>query len=243
MKKIFYLLITLIFISCGGGGGDDDGGGSPPPPPPIPDPPSAANLTSPENNKVCETGTSVSNTQSSVAFSWSASANTDTYDLKITNLNTNQVINSTNLSSINTTVTLEKANPYSWQVISKNSESTQTATSSTWKFYLAGSSETSFAPFPADLKSPKSGSTVARSSEGKVKLTWTGSDPDTSSGLKYTVYLDKTDGKQSPDDANKDLDSSELEISVDAGSIYYWRIMTSDGSNKSYSLVYSFRTE
>jgi len=55
--------------------------------------------------------------------------------------------------------------------------------------------------------------------------------------------LDKTDGKQSPDDANKDLDSSELEISVDAGSIYYWRIMTSDGSNKSYSLVYSFRTE
>ena len=241
MKQIIYLFITLFLVSCGGGG-DDDGGG-PPPPPPTPDPPSAANLSAPSNNDVCQTGTSISDTQSNVSFSWTASAYTDTYDLKITNLNNNQITNKNDLTSINTSVTLDKANPYSWQITSKNSESTQVATSSTWKFYLSGTGETSYAPFPADLKSPQSGSTVARNSEGKVKLTWTGSDPDTSSGLKYTVYIDKTDGKQSPNDSHKELESNELEVSLESETIYYWRIMTTDGSNSSYSSVYTFRTE
>ena len=241
MKKIVYLFVTLFIASCGGGG--DDGGGSPPPPPP-PSPPSAATLTAPANNKVCETGTSISDTQSNVDFSWSASANTSTYDLKITNLNTNQITNKNGLTSTNTTVALSKGAPYSWQITSKNSQTTQTASSSTWKFYLAGASgETSYAPFPADLKSPNSGATVERDSDGKVKLTWEGSDPDTSSGLKYTVYLDKTDGKQDPSDDHKDLDASELTVAVDAESVYYWRVKTTDGTNVSYSYIYSFRVE
>ena len=241
MKKTIYLFISLLIISCSSGGDGDDGGGSPPPP--EPDPPSATNLTKPANNEVCETGTSISDTQSNVEFTWSASANTDTYDLKITNLNNNQVTNKNGLTSTNTTVALDKGNPYSWQIISKNNETTQTASSTTWKFYLSGTGETSYAPFPADLKTPESGSTVARTSEGKVKLSWTGSDPDTSTGLKYTVYIDKVDGKQTPNDNNKELDASELEVAVDAETIYYWRIMTSDGSNTSYSIVFTFRTE
>ena len=242
MKRLIYLIVTLFIVSCGGGGGDD-GGGSPPPPPP-PSPPSAATLTAPANNKVCETGTSISDSQSNVDFSWSASANTSTYDLKITNLNTSQITSKTGLTSTNTTVALSKGAPYSWQITSKNSQTTQTASSSTWKFYLAGASgETSYAPFPADLKSPGSGATVERDSDGKVKLTWEGSDPDTSSGLKYTVYLDKTDGKQDPSDDHKDLNASELTVAVDADTVYYWRVKTTDGTNVSYSIVYSFRTE
>jgi hypothetical protein len=242
MKKLAYLFVMLFITSCGGGGGDD-GGGSPPPPPP-PTPPSAANLTAPANNKVCETGTSISDSQSNVSFSWAASANTSTYDLKITNLNTNQITNKTGLTSTNTSVALSKGAPYSWQITSKNTQTTQTASSSTWKFYLAGETgETSYAPFPADLKSPSSGSTVERDSDGKVKLTWEGADPDTSSGLKYTLYLDKTDGKQDPSDDHKDLNTSELSAAVDADSIYYWRVKTTDGTNVSYSIVYSFRTE
>ena len=79
MKKYIYLFLTMFIASCGGGGGDDSGGGNgggggggPTPP----TPPSAATLTAPANNKVCETGTSISDTQSNVDFSWSASANT-----------------------------------------------------------------------------------------------------------------------------------------------------------------------
>ena len=241
MKRLIYLFIALFIASCGGGGGDD-GGGTPPPPPP-PSPPSAATLTAPANNKVCETGTSISDTQSNVDFSWSASANTSTYDLKITNLEANTAINKNGLTTTNTTVALNKGAPYSWQITSKNSQTTQTTASNTWKFYLAGASgETSYAPFPADLKSPSSGATVERDSDGKIKLTWEGSDPDTSSGLKYTVYIDKTDGKQDPSDDHKDLTSQELEVEVEAG-VYYWRVKTTDGTNVSYSIVYSFRVE
>ena len=192
MKRLIYLFLTLFIASCGGGGGDDGGGGNgggggPTPP----TPPSAATLTAPANNKVCETGTSISDTQSNVDFSWSASANTSTYDLKITNLNTNQITNKNGLTSTNTTVALSKGAPYSWQITSKNSQTTQTASSNTWKFYLAGASgETSYAPFPADLKSPGSGTTASVNSDGKVKLVWEGSDPDTeTSNLKYTIYI------------------------------------------------------
>ena len=245
MRRLIYLFLTLFIASCGGGGGDlsgnegGGGGGGP-----TPQPPGKASLTTPSNNKVCETGTSISDTQSNVDFSWSASANTSTYDLKVINLESNTVINKNGLTTTNTTVALNKGAPYSWQITSKNTQTTQTASSNTWKFYLAGETGvTSYAPFPADLKSPSSGATVERDTDGKVKLTWEGSDPDTSSGLKYTIYLDKTDGKQDPSDDHKDLNASELSVAVDADSIYYWRVKTTDGTNVSYSIVYSFRTE
>lgn len=57
------------------------------------------------------------------------------------------------------------------------------------------------------------------------------------------MFLDKTDGKQDPSDDHKDLDTSELTVAVDADTVYYWRVKTTDGTNVSYSIVYSFRTE
>jgi len=247
MKRLIYLFLTLFIASCSGGGDGGDGGsggGGGGGGGPTPQPPGKATLTAPANNKVCETGTSISNTQSNVDFSWSASANTSTYDLKIINLESNTVVNKNGLTTTNTTVVLNKGAPYSWQITSKNSQTTQTAASDTWKFYLAGASgETSYAPFPATLKSPGSGTTASVDSEGKVKLVWEGSDPDTeTSNLKYTVYFDTTDGKQDPSDDYKDLTSQELEVSVEAG-VYYWRVKTTDGTNVSYSIVYSFRVE
>ena len=79
--KIFFL--SVLMISCGGGGGDGDSGGGDPPP--APTPPGNPSLTSPANNTVCETGTSISDTQSNVVFSWQASSATDSYDLEVKN--------------------------------------------------------------------------------------------------------------------------------------------------------------
>jgi hypothetical protein len=89
MKRLIYLFLTLFIASCSGGGDGGDGGsggGGGGGGGPTPQPPGKATLTAPSNNKVCETGTSISDTQSNVDFSWSASANTSTYDLKIINL-------------------------------------------------------------------------------------------------------------------------------------------------------------
>ena len=241
MKKIVFIF-SLLLISCSGGGGDGDsggGGGDPPPP----SPPGDVTLTAPTNGKVCETGTSSSDTKSNVDFSWSASTNTSTYDLQVTNLNTSSAINKTGLSTTNTTVELDKGQPYIWKVISKNTSTTQTGTSSSWKFYLAGHGITNYAPFPAELKSPASGSTVSRSSDGKVTFSWEGSDPDQGDQLKYTLYVDKTDGKQSPTSDLSDITSKTVDVALDGGTLYYWRVKTSDGTNSSFSIVYTFRTE
>ena len=198
--KYYSLIFTsLLIFSCGGGGGDDTGGGGGPVDPP-PSPPGKATLVAPANNKTCETGTSVSDTQSTVTFNWNASANTNTYDIQITNLNTTTATNKNGVSSTSTTATLDKGVPYSWRVTSKNTSSTTTTPSDLWKFYLAGDGVVNYAPFPADLKTPASGSTVTLS-EGKATFSWDGSDPDSGDTLTYTVYVDKVDGKQTPTSA------------------------------------------
>ena len=90
MKKLTYLFALLLIFSCGGDeGGGGDGGGDPPPP----SPPGSVTLTAPANGKVCETGTSTSDSKSNVDFSWQASSNTSTYDLQVTNINTSAVVN------------------------------------------------------------------------------------------------------------------------------------------------------
>ena len=243
--KFFSFLFTLTLISCGGGGGDDSGGGGGGGGGgPVINPPGKSTLTAPANNKTCETGASISDTQSEVTFAWTASADTNTYDLKITNLNTSTVINKTGLTTTTTKATLDKGVPYSWFITSKSTASTTTTSSDTWKFYLAGKGIVNYAPFPADLKTPVSGSTITRDGDGKVTFTWEGSDPDNSADtLKYTLYVDKTDGKQTPPSAQTDLTVKTLAVALDAATTYYWRVKTSDGVNSSYSIVYSFKTE
>ena len=240
--KYFSFLFTLtLIIGCGGGGGEegggDTGGGDV-----TVNQPAKSTLSAPANNKTCETGTSVSSTQSDVDFTWGVSADTDSYDLKITDLNSNVATNKTGLTTTSTKVTLDKGVPYSWIVTSKSTKSSVTTPSDTWKFYLAGTGVANYAPFPADLKAPSSGSTVKRT-DGKATFTWEGSDPDSGDTLAYTLYVDTTDGKQTPASAQTDLSVLTLDVALDAATTYYWRVKSSDGTNSSYSTVYSFKTE
>ena len=240
--KYFSFLFTLtLIIGCGGGGGEegggDTGGGDV-----TVNPPAKSTLSAPANNKTCETGTSVSSTQSDVDFTWGVSADTDSYDLKITDLNSSVATNKTGLTTTSTKVTLDKGVPYSWTVTSKSTKSSVITPSDTWKFYLAGTGVANYAPFPADLKAPSSGSTVKRT-DGKATFTWEGSDPDSGDTLAYTLYVDTTDGKQTPASAQTDLSVLTLDVALDAATTYYWRVKSSDGTNSSYSTVYSFKTE
>src|SRR5210317_642570 len=52
----------------------------------VADPPTASALSFPEDDKVCQEGTSVSDTESSVNFQWEASENTTSYDLIINDI-------------------------------------------------------------------------------------------------------------------------------------------------------------
>jgi hypothetical protein len=204
--------------------------------------PGKTTLISPENVQTCETGVSISDTQSEVTFSWSESEYTDYYDLNIINLNSNLVWSSKNKLTSDKVV-LVKGQPYSWKVNTRNSEVSEITSSDTWKFYLGGLGVINFAPYPAALLAPNNSSTLERNSNGEITFKWDGSDPDDGDDLVYTFYVDTIDGKQTPAASQTDLSVKTLNVALDAGTTYYWRIKTFDGKNNSYSVVRSFKTK
>jgi hypothetical protein len=244
--KYCSIFIVISFISCA----KDDLSNSSIVGSGIPDSFFVANLEAPSNNKTCETGTSISDTKSEVVFTWTDSIDTDftadrfIFQLVITNLNTNIAINKTALIANTAKAILDKGIPYSWKIITISvKEGFEVASSETWKFYLAGKGAVNYAPFPAELKTPKSGSTALIDDNGKVTFNWDGSDPDTGDTLRYTLYVDSIDGEQTPPLEQSNLSVKTLKVKLDSASIYYWRIETFDGSDSSYSFVYSFKTE
>jgi len=228
-------LFTIVFlVSCGG---------SDPGPAPVPVPviktPGKSVLIGPANARTCEEGSNITATQSTVAFSWNSTSDTESYELRITNLNTSEVVTQTGITTTSATATLTRGIPYSWSITSKNKGATTTV-SDIWKFYLAGVGVTNYAPFPAAAVSPLPGTTVTPTN-GKVTLTWDTSDVDGGT-LTHTLYLDTVDGKQTPLAANSNLTVKTKEVSVAANTVYYWRVATSDGTNTATSIVYSFKT-
>ena len=206
------------------------------------DPPIASMLSFPEDDKVCQEGTSVSDTESSVNFQWEASENTTSYDLIINDIEAETSVTYSDITETNKDATLVTARSYSWQIVSKSDETSTTATSELWQFYLAGDGEENYAPYPASIISPASGSTVSASEEGLITLKWSGEDPDEDT-LTYTVYIDTVDGLQDTNGTITGLTETETTYEVTSGSVYYWRVKSSDGQSSSFTQVFSFRVE
>jgi hypothetical protein len=236
MKRAITLISLFCLVLLTSCGGSDS---SAPTPTPIVNTPGKSVLISPVNNTTCEPGTNTTTTQSTVVFSWNSASDTETYDLKIINLNTQEVTTQTGITTTTKNVTLTRGIPYSWTITSKN-KGTTTTVSDTWKFYLAGNGVTNYAPFPASAVSPLPGVFVTPVN-GKVTLTWETSDVE-GSALTYILYFDTVDGKQTPLEANKNLTAKSKEVAVNSNTVYYWRVVTSDGTNTSTSVVYTFKT-
>jgi len=217
LKKLFTLFIITLFYSCGGSSG---GGGDTPPPPPPPPTPKATTLIAPADKTECLDG-------ENVEFSWNASENTDSYTIIIKNLLTAQSISQTTTST-KVTIKLEVGQPYSWYIVSSSNTSTTTAESGKWKFYLKGEQILNYAPFPADLSSPKSESTV---DAGSIKFEWSGSDVDDGDTLTYDIYIDSENPPTTR--VRTGYASSTLDYTISEGGTYYWKIVTKDnhGSN------------
>ena len=244
MKLKYYLGLLLWVIFLLGCNAEEDDSGSTSPPvmqqqlqtPSVPTP-GKSNLSAPENNEVCFEGEEVDEFNSEVTFKWDASSDTDSYDLIITNQEINQSQTESGITSTSKAVTLATDISYSWKVVSKANDTSDTSTSDTWQFYLAGDGQENYAPFPATIISPTSGASVD-AIDGKIKLSWQGNDPDEGDNLIYTIYFDRVDGLQ--DYIEENISETSLEVSVESGGTYYWRVKTSDGKSSSFTLVYSF---
>ena len=233
---LMILGVTLL-TACG----SDSGGGETPTPTPTPiAAPGKASLTLPENNKPCETG-EVSGATASVIFTWSQGSDTETFDLSITNSDTNQVTYRAGLTTTTATVPLTRGHRYAWKITSKN-KGTETTASDTYKFYLAGDGEENAAPFSAEAVYPQPGSSVTQSENNTVTLEWEATDPD-SDTLTYTLHIDTVDGRQEATEENTGLATNTKEVAVESDTIYYWSVITSDGSISVTSDVFSFRVD
>ncbi|NER17961.1 hypothetical protein GWK10_12110 [Spongiivirga citrea] len=232
--KIIALAATaLVGVSCGGGG--DDG---PPPPPPEGPAPTAATFVFPLDNTECNEGTNITENTSDVNFQWNAGQNTDTYDVTITNLNTNVVTTRNGLTATNVTVTINRGAPFSWQITSKSSSTTSTAATSTARFYNTGEPVENYAPFPASVIAPVMGSSIAA---GTVGLSWTGSDIDNDI-TGYEVFFG-TDSASLASAGTTDSGTTSLDVTASAGTVYFWNVVTTDGQgNTSTSEMFQFKT-
>jgi len=228
MTQRFLGVALGLLAACGG----SDGGGEPQPQP-IPAP-QAATLIFPDNNSTCLEGEILSPSQSRVTFQWTASQNTDSYQLVVRNLNTNQESNQTPTTN-QATLTLVRGTPYQWFVVSKAAGTNQTATSATWRFYNEGPGISNYAPFPAEAVYPTRGAHL--SGAGALTLEWAGSDADDDI-TDYEVFFGTA---PAADVSAGTTASSTLEVTVSAGQTYYWKVVTRDSAgNSSESEIFEF---
>ena len=227
-KQIFFIGALLILLSCG----KDN------PEPVIIEHivPAKVSLVFPLENSECNEGTDVSATESTVRFEWKSAENTDEYELVVANLISDD-LHSYITTETKLPVVLQRATPYAWYVVSRSNESDSTAQSSVWKFYNSGEGIKSYAPFPAEIVSPKMAESVNASS-GTITLDWEGNDVDNDI-VGYDVRLGTTNP---PGLFQANLTESILSgVSVDNNTVYYWRITTYDGAgNFSSTAVFQF---
>lgn len=235
MKKInlLYIIPFTILMSCGGGGSGDE---TPivPPPDPVPAP-LKATLVFPENNKECTEGIVENDTQSTVNFQWNNSENTDSYEVNLKNLNTNNSVRIPSNSNA-ALITLSRGVPYEWFITSKANGTISTAQSDVWKFYNQGPGIENYAPFPAEAVFPKRGANLA--STNTVTLQWNGSDIDDDI-VSYKILFDTV---ETPVTELGSVTDNFIDATVSSGTTYYWQVITIDSQgNSSNSEIFSFR--
>lgn len=233
-----YKLLSMGFMltllsSCSGG----DSSGEGPDPDPVPDP-VAATLVFPENNTECNEGEILSSDQSRVVFRWNASQNTDSYEVRLTNLSTNTGSSATS-NTQEAAIILQRGTPYEWSVTSRANGTNQTASSPVWRFYNAGVAVSNYAPFPATAVFPERGSTLANA--GTITLSWETTDIDNDLA-SYDIYLEASN--TSPQTLIGTTSENTLEINVAESSVYYWQVVSTDAAgNSSVSEVFQFAVE
>lgn len=218
------LCVSLLLAACG----SDDSPRVPP----------AVNLVYPENNSECTTGISRTDTTSEVEFIWEAAPDAVRYELSVSNLQSGMSENVIT-SSVRASVVLEKGTAYSWYVVARNQSGQRGDRSPVWQFFNAGS-ELSYPPFPARLKDPLSGESVAADENGEVTLRWDGADADNDL-FGYEVYFG-TDAADLTLFGTRSVNQTSQAVPVERGTVYYWEILTRDSEgNTSRSGVSSFR--
>ena len=229
MKKLIYTCLLIVFTFGCKDTTDDGPIGNPNG---AQDPPTGVVLVFPHEDSLCNEGTDITPTESTVFFEWVPNDNAESYTLTIENLDSGSISQYETVDFIYD-ITIQRAVAFRWFVEYNYLE--ETKTSAIWNFYNAGPGVQTYAPFPAEIISPSMAQTIAATTS--VTLEWSGSDVD-GDIVSYDVYF----GVNNP----PTLQSSAITVNqspqaVSPGNIYYWNIITKDAEgNSSESGVYQF---
>lgn len=203
-----------------------------------PQPPEAVLLVFPGKNSECTVGNDISATTREVDFKWQKANNAETYELRVTEINTNttQTISTPALSA---RLPIRKGTAFSWLVLSKNTMVPEKISSDTWRFFNAGS-ETTRPPFPAEIIAPEIGATIFKDINNEVVLSWSATDLDNDIE-GFDIYFDTV----SPPVTiltSPNAGTMVQKVSVTADTVYYWKVVTKDSEgHSSDSGIFDFR--
>lgn len=213
MKNIFYSLIMVsVLFSCSKGGDNEESQNTAP---------TIPVLVSPTNNKLC--------IDNSVSFQWNVSIDTEknpiVYQIQVATDNQfTKMVKTTDVSSNNTIVGLDKGKAYYWRVKATDSNNLSSNFSQTYSLYTEGIAQSNHLPFLPQLVIPDYGSTISSTA---VVLKWLASDSDTADKLSYDVYLSTVNPpttKIAHGVTEKSLNVNLLEVAK----TYYWRVVVKD---------------
>ncbi|MFT7899989.1 MULTISPECIES: hypothetical protein [Flavobacteriaceae] len=222
LKALGLFSATLFLFSCGGGSKE-----------PVNEAPTKVTLTYPTQNLLC--------IDNSIPFDWSDATdpNNDNISYKIeiaTNRELTNIIKTQTAVASNITIALDKGVAHYWRVIAVDNKGKEGEPSEVFAFYTKGEGETNTAPFTAELVKPEDEGTISGTT---ITLEWKGADSNTGDTLTYDVYFGEDAEPTTIKEEN--LSATSLEVDVESGKTYYWKINTKDNSGaKSIGQVWSF---
>ena len=224
MRYIAFFLLS-VFFSCG------------PDPIPVPEP---SLLLAPSNLNTCNSATRINDLERQVRFQWTATLNTESYNLVVQNTLTGEQQTITT-SLLTESIVLNSGTPYQWYVISKSSLTLAEGKSSIWHFYLEGNPQESHFPFPAILLVPSDELIVSLNASNAFTFEWEGNDLDNDI-QGYDFYLGTSSSSLNKE--REAITSQQVTLVLISNTIYFWQIISKDlQGNRSKSEIYQFQTE
>tara|TARA_B100000787_G_C16187473_1_gene295517 strand:- start:203 stop:877 length:675 start_codon:yes stop_codon:yes gene_type:complete len=224
MRYIAFFLLS-VFFSCG------------PDPIPVPEP---SLLLAPSNLNTCNSATRINDLERQVRFQWTATLNTESYNLVVQNTLTGEQQTITTYL-LTESIVLTSGTPYQWYVISKSSLTLAEGKSSIWHFYLEGNPQESHFPFPAILLVPSDELIVSLNASNAFTFEWEGNDLDNDI-QRYDFYLGTSSSSLNKE--REAITSQQVTLVLIPNTIYFWQIISKDlQGNQSTSEIYQFQTQ
>lgn len=224
MRYIAFFLLS-VFFSCG------------PDPIPVPEP---SLLLAPSNLNTCNSATRINDLERQVRFQWTATLNTESYNLVVQNTLTGEQQTITTYL-LTESIVLTSGTPYQWYVISKSSLTLAEGKSSIWHFYLEGNPQESHFPFPAILLVPSDELIVSLNASNAFTFEWEGNDLDNDI-QGYDFYLGTSSSSLNKE--REAITSQQVTLVLIPNTIYFWQIISKDlQGNQSTSEIYQFQTQ